>query len=377
MWDPRPGQRGALGRYAASQSCGECEAQTANTAEALARRGSLTRQLGCGGAHQHPGRAGPDLSARATASPHPRRPKPRGRHPQAAGSARQSHVRSHGQGPRGAGAPGSGQWLPVPSSLQPLACGVRGSPPRTTAPPRVATQSRAAGQPPVSCPGTCRGARGRPAPSRGGRLRELGGAGTTFRRSSAPRPLSSRGGTLRAAPVAAGYSGHCEPYKSSLCGAILSLSVCGSCASLALGAESEGRRRRRKVRGAAPVPAEPPPQAEDGRTPAAGGACSPEVLGRSFPYPSGAAPAPSSEPNFVAGARSRRRLGTGPGAARRPGVGSGGRGAGWGRRGGGGGGPRPGGRRAAARAGFRSRCSSGPRGRRWRGGGDARASPGA
>lgn len=138
-------------------------------------------------------------------------------------------------------------------------------------------------------PGSARRARKRPAPARGGRL---GGAGTTFRRPPAPRPLSSRGGTLRAAPLAAGYSGFCATYKSSLCGAILSLSVCGSRVNPAPGAESEGRRRRRKVRGAAPVSAEPPPQAEDGRTPAAGGACSPEVLGCSFPYPSGAAPAP-------------------------------------------------------------------------------------
>lgn len=174
--------------------------------------------------------------------------------------------------------------------------------------------------------------------------------GDYFPRPLQPRPLSSRGGTLRAAPVAAGYSGSCATYKRSLCGAILSFSVCNSRVRPAARAESEGRRRRRNIREAAPVPAEPPPQAEDDRTPAAGGACSPEVLGRSFPYPFGAAPVPSSEPNFVAGARSRRWLRAGPGAAGRPGVGSGlgapGRG-------------RARGRRAVAGPGFRSRCSSG------------------
>lgn len=60
--------------------------------------------------------------------------------------------------------------------------------------------------------------------------------------------------------------------------AILSLLVCGSRVGPAPRAESEGRRRRRKVRGAASVLAEPPPQVEDGRTPATGGACSPEGI---------------------------------------------------------------------------------------------------
>ena len=254
------------------------------------------------------------------------------------------------RGVREAGASGLGQWrIPVSPSLQPTPA--RGDPrlpdsdyralagrppvPRGGAAPASTWESARRARAPRPCPGLADG-------GGGGRLR---GAGTTFRRAPAPRPLSPRGGTLRAAPLAAGYTESCATYKSSLCGAILSLSVCGSRASPAPRAKSEGRRRRSKVRGAAPVPVKPPTQAEDGRTPAAGGTCSPEVLGRSFPYPSGAAPVPASEPNFVAGARSRWRLGAGPGAARGPGVGSGEGRVGWGRR------QRrtaPGGRRAAA-----------------------------
>lgn len=328
MRDPRPRQWGALGRCAArlrTRSCEECEAHrndrgSPNPPEFLDPTAGQRRRPAAPGA----GGPRPQLPRHRPGS-RPRGPRPRGRRPQAAGSARQARVRSHGLGPHGAGGAGLRTAEALGAALPPTPgpAGAHASPPRATALSRAAPQSPAAGQPPVSP----RGAAGEradapPRPGAVGRQREPGGAGTTFRRLSAPRPLSSRGGTLRAAPVAAGYSVHCATYKSSLCAAILSLSVCGSCASPALEAESEGRRRRRKVRGAAPVPAEPPPQAEDGRTPAAGGACSPEVLGRSFPYPSGAAPAPSSEPNFVAGARSRRRLGTGPGAARRPGAGS-------------------------------------------------------
>lgn len=76
------------------------------------------------------------------------------------------------------------------------------------------------------------------------------------------------------------------------------------------------------MRGAAAVAAEPPPQAEDGRTPAAGGTCSPEVLGRSFAFSFlGLLPLPLRSQNFVAGARSRRAAGgqlLGPG--RSPGA---------------------------------------------------------
>lgn len=366
MRDPRPRQWGALGRCAArlrTRSCEECEAHrndrgSPNPPEFLDPTAGQRRRPAAPGA----GGPRPQLPRHRPGS-RPRGPRPRGRRPQAAGSARQARVRSHGLGPHGAGGAGLRTAEALGAALPPTPgpAGAHASPPRATALSRAAPQSPAAGQPPVSP----RGAAGEradapPRPGAVGRQREPGGAGTTFRRLSAPRPLSSRGGTLRAAPVAAGYSVHCATYKSSLCAAILSLSVCGSCASPALEAESEGRRRRRKVRGAAPVPAEPPPQAEDGRTPAAGGACSPEVLGRSFPYPSGAAPAPSSEPNFVAGARSRRRLGTGPARRGGPGRGAGGCGLGAPRRRRGR--AAPGGRRAAAGPGFRSRCSSGPRG---------------
>lgn len=95
--------------------------------------------------------------------------------------------------------------------------------------------------------------------------RPVGGAGTTSRGPPAPRPLSSRGGVLRAAPAAAGYSGSGATYKSSLCGAILSLSVCSGRVSPVRGAGSEGRRRRRQVRRAAPSPPRRPRGPRTGR----------------------------------------------------------------------------------------------------------------
>lgn len=243
--------------------------------------------------------AGPDLSARAAAASAlnfcplrtrasrprgPRRPRPGCRLPRAAESAPPAPRRlsrfgaREGRG-RQARDSGGSRGRPPPTPSHPGPRGLRPprlGPRRPPGPPCGLARRGSRGALPKGASGERSAASPRPGRSDGSR--QLGGAGTTFRRPPAPRPLSSRGGTLRAAPVAAGYSGSSATYKSSLCGAILSLSVCGSRVSPAPRAESEGRRRRRKVRGAAPVPAEPPPQAEDGRTPAAGGACSPEGI---------------------------------------------------------------------------------------------------
>lgn len=349
MRDPRPGQWGALERCAArprARSCGECEAQTATTAEALTRRSSPTRQRGGCGAQQRPERAGPDLSSRATASPSPAPPPERAgaERPPPAGSGKRGKPASAltagartGRGRRGPDSGGSGCRPPS----TPWPAGARASPPRTTVPSRAAPQSGAAGHPPGSPLRSGRGASGRPAPAQGCRTAAVaGGAGTTFRRSSAPRPLSSHGGTLRAAPVAAGYRGHCATYKSSLCGAILSLSVCGSCASAALETArggGDGGRSEEQLQS-------PPSRHRRPRTVGLQRREEPvplRCLGTPFLTLPGLPPLP------LRSQTSSRARGPGggwePGPARRGGPGWGAGGAGWGRRGGGGGGPRPGG----------------------------------
>nr|CAI9699750.1 unnamed protein product [Rangifer tarandus platyrhynchus] len=230
-----------------------------------------------GGARQSPEPVGLDLSSGiaadapalkfhppGTCAACPSGPGSRCRLPRVAGSAQPApHLFSW---PGACARPGrrardSGEYRCRPPSSPPRLAETRASLTRTTAPWGAALQSRAAGQrrpQPGRAPAERAGAP--PLPRAGGRWRRLRWQraaprrGDYFRRPPAPRPLSSRGGTLRAAPLAAGYSESCATYKSSLCGAILSLSVCGSRASPAPGAKSEGRRRRSKVRGAAPVP---------------------------------------------------------------------------------------------------------------------------
>lgn len=399
MRDPRSGPWGGSGALGspASQVLQTAWGPDRNYGGSTNAPGSPDREPGGGGAQQRPERAGPDLIPRAAgAAPvpnfrppgtcaswpaRPRRawvpmPPPASSGQRAASPA--SALTARGTREAGRRARDSGEYQ---RSSSPQPTPARGGPPGLPDSDHGALAGRspvphggaAAGLYPGQRPERTRAPRPCSGRAHGGGL--LRRAGTTFHRPPAPRPLSSRGGTLRAAPLAAGYRGSCATYKSSLCGAILSLSVCGSRVRPAPGAESERRRRPRKVRGAAPFLVEPPLQAEDGRTTAAGGACSPEVLGRSFPYLSGAAPTPASEPNFVAGARSRRRLGTGPSAAQRPRVGSGGCGLGTPER------RRRraalGGWRAAAWPGSGRAAPRGPGGHRFRGGGAARARPGA
>lgn len=224
-------------------------AQTAATAEALNRRSPPTDR----GAGAAPGACGvrrPAPSAAQAPNFRPPRaaavfsarpvrawaemPPPASGGERAASPAWLSQFGARaGQGRRVRDSGGSRCLLPPPSP----------PPPGTTAPPRAA---------PGPHGGAALGLRpqrlhpeGRPGSARA--PRPSPGRWDYFPRPPAPRPVSSRGGTLRAASAAAGYSGSCATYKRSLCGAILSLSVCGSSVSLAPGADSEGRRRRREV----------------------------------------------------------------------------------------------------------------------------------
>lgn len=173
-------------------------------------------------------------------------------------------VRSHGSGrAQGQGVGFGTVEDPVPPSPAP-APAARLGPPRPREPPSAPAGRVAVG----STPGSVPGVRGRPARARGLGTAAAGSAarGLLSASSRAPplvlarrnAPRCARGGRIQRLLAT---------YKRSLCGAILSLSVCGSRVRPAPRAQSEGRRRRRNGRGAAPVPAEPPPQAEDGRTP--------------------------------------------------------------------------------------------------------------
>lgn len=287
----------SAGSHALQGVCGP----PATAAEALTRPSPPTDRGAEAAPRSASGPTGRDLSARASATESrtsalpglvraaprgPRAPGPRCRHPRAAESVRQAPRRVSRLGTR------AGRGRPVRDSggsrclLPPAHSELR----RPRGPPSGPARQGSGEAPSPTASREREGAP--PGPRALGRRPAAPRRGDYFPRPPAPRPLSSRGGTLRAAPLAAGYSGSCATYKRSLCGAILSLSVCGSRVIPSPRAESEGRRRRRTVRGAAPIPAEPPPQAEDGRTPAAGAACSPEVLGRSLPYPSGLLPLP-------------------------------------------------------------------------------------
>ncbi|CAM9837579.1 unnamed protein product [Rangifer tarandus platyrhynchus] len=315
-----------------------------------------------GGARQSPEPVGLDLSSGiaadapalkfhppGTCAACPSGPGSRCRLPRVAGSAQPApHLFSW---PGACARPGrrardSGEYRCRPPSSPPRLAETRASLTRTTAPWGAALQSRAAGQrrpQPGRAPAERAGAP--PLPRAGGRWRRLRWQraaprrGDYFRRPPAPRPLSSRGGTLRAAPLAAGYSESCATYKSSLCGAILSLSVCGSRASPAPGAKSEGRRRRSKVRGAAPVPSS---RQRRPRLPPREEPVPLRCLGAPFLTRLGLLPFP------LRSQTSSRARGPGGGwerTRRSPRPRGGERGAAWalGRRGGGRGGPRPGG----------------------------------
>lgn len=265
MRDPRSGQRGARGWCEARPGAASCREQFGpdrNGGGSPRPPESPSRARGGGGVQERrwphgprprcPRRRrwGPELPPsqdrrrllRAAPEAWGRDAAPRGR-PRACSEPR---VGAHGSGrARGGGVrfgtEGSRDLLPPPL------------PPRTAVPSRAALRSRTAGRRRGSTRESAQGARWRPArapgvgTAAGGGRRAARRRGDYFPRPPAPRPLSSRGGTLRAAPAAAGYSDSCATYKRSLCGAILSLSVCGRRVIPAPRAESEGRRRRRKV----------------------------------------------------------------------------------------------------------------------------------
>ncbi|XFF89793.1 hypothetical protein AB1E18_016012 [Capra hircus] len=240
--------------------------------------GSPDREQGGGGVRQSPERVGPDLSSGIAAAASalnfhppgtcaacPAGPGSRCRLPRVAGSAQPApHLFSW---PGACARPGrrardSGEYRCRPPSSPPRLAETRASLTRTTAPWRAALQSRAAGQrrpQPGRAPAERAGAP--PLPRAGGRRRRR-----RRRRRAAPRRGDYFPPPARAPPLVPARR------NAPRCAAGGRIHR----ASPAPGAKREGRRRLSKVRGAAPVPVEPPTQAEDGRTPAAGGACSPE-----------------------------------------------------------------------------------------------------
>lgn len=175
-------------------SCMRCAAQTATTADAPTRRSPRDRQR-CAAA---------SASASAAQASNFRPPRTRAgrraRVPEGGGrDAAQRPPRRLSRFGARAGRGRQGRDSRASRCLPPQ------NPPRAAPAPARRVGGAAGLRPSERPPSARRGAP--PGPGAWGRRRAAGGArrGDYFRRPPAPRPLSSRGGTLRAALVAAGY----------------------------------------------------------------------------------------------------------------------------------------------------------------------------